>query len=72
MQVESFLVDLIAQNTTVGVFYPGYHGPSVATHKSWYDWLPSTTNDQEATHPIPDMTPPLLAEEGRVGGPKKN
>jgi hypothetical protein len=50
---------------TVGVLYPGFHGLPVTTEKSIYDQFPPVANRWETMHPIPDMAPPLLAEEER-------
>jgi hypothetical protein len=48
---------------TVGVLYPGYHRPLVKVKKSGYGQLPPAANGWETKHLIPDMVPPLLAEE---------
>jgi hypothetical protein len=48
---------------TVGILYPGYHGPPVMAHKSGYDRFCPMANGWGTLHPVPDVAPPLLAEE---------
>jgi hypothetical protein len=48
---------------TFEVLYPGYHGLLINAHKSGYDRLPLVANGWRTKHPVPDMAPPLLAEE---------
>jgi hypothetical protein len=52
---------------TVEVLYPRYRGSPVTAYKSEYDLFPPVANNWGIIHPIPDMAPPLLAEE--VGPP---
>jgi hypothetical protein len=51
---------------TIEVLYPWYHRPLFMTHKSGCGWFPRAGNGWGTTHPIPDMAPPLLAEEERL------
>jgi hypothetical protein len=47
----------------VRVLYPEYHGSPVTAQKFGYDRFPPTANGWGTTHPLPDITPPLLAKE---------
>jgi hypothetical protein len=47
----------------VGVLYLGYRGMLVMTHYSGYERFPPAANGWRITYLIPDMAPPLLAEE---------
>jgi hypothetical protein len=48
----------------VGVLYPGYRGSLVMVQKSGYNWFPLVANSWGTIHPVPDMTPLLMVEEG--------
>jgi hypothetical protein len=48
---------------SVGVKYPGYYGPSVMAQISGYEQFPPAANGWGSIHLVPDMAPPLLAEE---------
>jgi hypothetical protein len=45
------------------VLYLRYHGPPVTIQKYGYDRFPPVANGWRTKHLIPDMVPPLLAEE---------
>jgi hypothetical protein len=47
----------------LGVLYPGYHGPPFTVQKSGYDRFPPAVNGWGIKYPIPDIVPPVLAEE---------
>jgi hypothetical protein len=48
---------------TVRVLYLGYRGSPVTAQNLGYDDFPLAANGWGTLHPIPDMAPPLLAEE---------
>jgi hypothetical protein len=52
-----------ASGATIMVLYPGYRGSPVMTQESGYDRFPLGVNSWGTKYPVPDMTPPLLAEE---------
>jgi hypothetical protein len=47
----------------VGVLYPRYHRSPITAQNSDYDRFPPAVNRWGTTHPVPNMTPPLLAKE---------
>jgi hypothetical protein len=47
----------------VWVKYPWYRGLPVTSQNYEYDWFYSAANSWGTIHPVPDMAPPLLAEE---------
>jgi hypothetical protein len=50
---------------TIGVLYLGYHGSLITAQQPGYHQLLQQQDDWGANHPVPGMTPPLLAREGR-------
>jgi hypothetical protein len=47
----------------VGVLYPRYHGSPITAQNSDYDRFPPAVNRWGTIHPVPNMTPSLLAKE---------
>jgi hypothetical protein len=57
---------------TVEVLYPGYHRSLIMAQNFWYYRFPPVTNDWGTIHHVPDIAPPLQAEEEGPPIKKKN